>query len=233
MNKEIHEIQGRILKSLLLRDGGRFAELKPHKTPSDQFTFHLKRLIDGNIVKKEEDGSYHLTASGKEYANRYDSDSGAFKVEKQAKLGALVVAFRKKNGVRQYVAQTRLKQPFFGYRGFITGKIKWGENVEETAARELLEETGLVGNPRLHSIYHEHIYSKGDELLEDKYFFICVAENPEGELQRKFEGGENGWLSEEEFLKGDIFYDMKDLFSHIKSENCLAFSEHSYTVEKY
>lgn len=231
MNKEIHQIQAQILKKLLLSEGARFAQIKPDGIPSDQFTFHIKRLLENGIITKEGD-LYHLTLAGKEYANRFDIDSGPVKTEKQAKLGVLVIAFRDTNGVREYVAQERLKHPFFGYRGFISGKIKWGERVVDTAERELKEETGLTAKVKHHSIYHEHIYATSGELLEDKYFFICTAANPSGVLLKEFEGGRNEWITEKEFLKGNVFYDIPELVAHIRANGPL-FSEKSYTVEKY
>ena len=232
MNKEIHATQAHILKELLLRKSARFSDLKPESLSSDQFTFHLKKLVDEGVAKKLEDGSYELTHAGKEFANRFDTDSGPVKLERQAKLGVLVVAFREKEGVREYVMQQRLKHPFFGFRGFITGKIKWGESVVDGAARELEEETGLVGDITHQSIYHELIYSPSRDLLEDKYFFICTAENLKGNLLTEFEGGRNEWAREEDFLKEDVFYDISDSLALTK-KGAPKFSEKSYTVEKY
>ena len=232
MNKDIHKIQADILKALLLREAGRFSEIKPADLPSDQFTFHLKKLTESGVVEKTTDGFYRLTIAGKDYANRYDIDSKEVKLEKQAKLGVLIIASRGNVGNREYVMQTRLKQPFFGFRGFVTGKIKAGESVIETAARELEEETGLRGKVRQKCIYHERIYSSAQELLEDKYFFICLSHAPEGNLITDFEGGKNEWLDASEALKGNIFYDIADLLL-LAEENAPAFSEKSYTVEKY
>lgn len=232
MHKEIHPIQATLLKNLLLSESARFSELKPEEVPSDQFTFHLKQLIELGIVEKTEGGSYQLSLGGKEYANRFDTDSGVVKTEKQAKLSIIVIAYRDRDGVREYVMQERLKHPFFGFSGFIAGKIKIGESVLETAARELMEETGLAGAIRHNSIYHERIYSTSGDLLEDKYFFICTAQITKGELQTEFEGGRNAWIPKKETLDGNIFYDIADLLA-LTEENAPAFSEHSYTVEKY
>lgn len=233
MGKDIHEIQGLILKEMLLRETARFSELNTDNISSDQFAFHLKQLTDQGIIEKTPEGLYKLTVSGKEYANRFDIDSGQIKIEKQAKLSVLVIATRTNNGKREYVMQTRLKQPFFGFRGFITGKMRIGESVFDTAKRELTEEAGLNASNLEHiTIYHERIFSVEKELLEDKYFFIFLAENPKGDLMSDFQGGKNEWVSEEKSLDGNIFYDIADLLPLIKDKNT-GLMEKDYFVERY
>jgi 8-oxo-dGTP pyrophosphatase MutT (NUDIX family) len=232
MHKEIHPIQANLLKNLLLSESARFSVLKPEEVPSDQFTFHLKQLSELGVVEKTEEGMYRLTHSGKEYANRFDIDSGVVKTERQAKLSVIVLVFREKDGVRDYVMQERLKHPFFGYRGFIAGKIKIGESIHEAATRELKEETGMEGSVTHKSVYHERIYSMNGDLLEDKYFFVCTAEITSGDLQTEFEGGRNAWIHESEVLNGHIFYDVEDLLALVK-DGAPVFSEHSYTVDTY
>lgn len=216
----------------MLSETARFSSLKPEEIPSDQFTFHLKQLPELGIVEKIDDGSYQLTVGGKEYANRFDTDSGVVKTERQAKLSIIVLAYRDRDGTREYVMQERLKQPFFGYRGFIAGKIKIGESVVEAAERELMEEAGLAGEVANKTVYHERIYATDGKLLEDKYFFVCTAKITEGELQTEFAGGKNAWVPEHDVSTGHIFYDVADLLALVNSE-ASAFSEYSYTVEKY
>jgi len=232
MDKNIHEIQGGILKSLLLHETARFSDMNTNGVSSDQFTFHVKQLMTNGIIEKTAEGLYRLTIAGKDYASRFDIDSGPVKIEKQAKLSVLVVVIRESNRKKEYLMQTRLKQPFFGFRGFVTGKIKIGESVPETAARELEEETGIHASLEQKAIYHERIYSKDNHLLEDKYFYIFLGQDPTGNLLTEFEGGENRWTSEAEILKGNIFYDIADLLNLAHAKD-FAFSEKSYTVDKY
>ena len=230
--KNIHQIQGGILKALLLKETARFSDLNKEKIPTDQLTFHVKQLVSAGVIEKLPDGHYRLTITGKEYASRFDIDSGPIKLEKQAKLGVLVVVARGIGKRREYLMQTRLKQPFFGFRGFVTGKMKWGETSMETAERELQEETGLRAALQHKAVVHERIYSPSNELLEDKYFYIFLGKNPIGELLTDFEGGENGWVSEKDVLAGNIFYDIADLLK-LANRSTLAFSEKSYIVEKF
>src|SRR3989344_9638979 len=125
----IHPIQGRILRELLFHPDRRFSDLAPKGVPSDQLAFHVKRLLELNLVNKLGD-RYELTAAGKEFANRFDADAPHMKIERQAKLGALVVAIRMNAGKQEYLMQQRLKQPYYGFYGFVGGKSRWGETLE-------------------------------------------------------------------------------------------------------
>lgn len=232
MEKEIHPIQTSILRALLFRESARFSEMNTENISTDRFTFHLKQLVDAGMVFKIDDQNYALTTKGKEFANRFDVDSGPAVLEKQAKLGVLVVAMKEEDGKRWYLMQNRQKQPFFGFRGFITGKIKRGESVAETAARELLEEAGLTAEFEHKAVYHERIFLDGGELFEDKYFFVFLAEDPKGTLIEKFEGGINEWIAEDDVLSGNIFYDIADLLDLAHGASGV-FAEKSYTVEKH
>ena len=233
MENELHDIQKEILKGLLFRPTARFSDLNARKLPSDQFTFHLKQLLAAKIIEKEKQGGYQLTLRGKEYANRYDVDSGKPKLEKQAKLGVMVVALRNGGKSTEVLMQRRLKQPYYGFKGFVTGKIKWGELVAQTAARELEEETGLNGQLEQKTILHEHILSATGELLEDKYFFIFIAQKLKGTLIAKFPGGVNEWVAEKEIFRSrDIFYDIADILKLIKTKN-VGFLEKTYRVNRY
>ena len=98
-------------------------------------------------------------------------------------MAVLLAIEQVQSGVRQLLFQERLKNPYFGYWGFPTGKIRWGETIPEAAARELMEETGLEADLRILGLYHEHTsLAETGELLEDKMFFVVHCTNPRGEL---------------------------------------------------
>jgi 8-oxo-dGTP pyrophosphatase MutT (NUDIX family) len=231
MEKETHPIQLEVLKKLVLSESLRFSEMRPSGISSVHFTFHIKQLLGGGLVEKTGSGAYRLTIAGKEAAGRLDIDTPTVRVEKQGKIGALIIPTRVRNGVREYAIQKRLKHPYFGFSGFVSGKVRRGETIAEAAARELEEEMGLTGTLELRAIHHECTYSLAEELLEDKYFFIHVIEEPEGDLLPSFDAGSNEWLPESEAFKGDVFYDIHDLLK--LAHHGPFFSERSYTVEGY
>lgn len=199
-----HSAQMSILRHLLLSPSASFATLqKETGLTSDHFNFHLSKLIDTGYVSKLSDGQYVLSQSGKEYANRMDTDDNT--IEKQPKVSVLLII---ENDKGQFVAQQRLKQPFYGFWGRPTGKIRWGETLAESAARELLEETGLTADLSYAGLYHKMDYSKDTSaILEDKYFFVVYGKNPIGELVTDDEGHHNEWLSINELNAKDKVFD--------------------------
>lgn len=193
---EVHKVQMMILKSLLFVVDASFGELRRQTgLDSDLFNFHLKKLVENGYVLKQAPGKYSLSASGKTYANRMDTEDAT--IERQPKLSVVIIV---EDATGRQLHQERLKQPYYGYWGHPTGKIRWGETMLEAAARELCEETGLTADLRVAGIYHklDHDEASG-KLLEDKYFCIVHGVNPSGKL-KDIEGCHNEWLTIDEFL---------------------------------
>jgi ADP-ribose pyrophosphatase YjhB (NUDIX family) len=202
-NANGHATQMAMLKQLLLSPSAGFAELqKTADVTSDFANFHLKQLVTTGYVRKLASGKYTLTHAGKEYANRMDTDEKV--LEKQAKLSVWLVV---DDGKGKFLAQQRLKQPYYGYWGRLGGKMRWGETVLEAAARELKEETDLTADFEFKGIYHKTDYNKAGDLLEDKFFYLVHATKPKGTLKTKFEGGLNQWMTDEEFKSKDKYFE--------------------------
>ncbi len=198
MEANIHEAQTKILRELLFQPHAGYAELqKPTGLTSDHFNFHIVRLVELGLVDKKARGKYALSARGKEYANKLDTDNNT--IEKQPKSAVILGIEKDIDGVTHYLFQERLKHPYYGYWGFPSGKIRWGETIVQTAGRELMEETGLTADLRVVGLYHEHaIQAESGELLEDKIFHIVHCTNPQGVLKENFEGGRNVWMTPEQ-----------------------------------
>lgn len=229
--KELHKIQKIILKNLLTNRELRFAALNSAGISNDRFAFHLKRLIKAGIITKGRDGLYRLTSEGKEYANRFDIEGKEIFPQKQAKIGILVVG-RDKD--KRFLIQQRLKEPYYGYYGFVSGKIKWGESIYEAAKRELKEETGLIAsNLVLKGIEHKIDYSQEGSLLEDKFFYIIEANHNTGQLKEVFSYGKNQWLSKRQIIKLDDLFDDVPKVIQVVENNKLTFFEDNYYVTRY
>lgn len=193
-----HEIQMKILREMLFAPSSTFASLqKVTGLTSDHATFHIKKLVEVGYIEKTADG-YILTRDGKEYANRMDTDEA--KIERQPKSSVLLIV---ENNEGKLLSQLRLKQPYYGFWGRQSGKLRWGEHLLEAAARELKEEAGLTADLQFAGIYHKMDYLKSGELLEDKYFFVVYGTNPVGELIVDAEGHHNEWLTVEELVSKD------------------------------
>lgn len=224
-----HDAQMAILRHLLLSPGAGFAELqKSTDLTSDHFNFHIKKLVDVGYVEKKDDGRYVLSRAGKEYANRMDTDDNV--IEKQPKISVALIV---ENGEGQFLAQLRLKQPYYGFWGRPTGKVRWGETILEAGARELMEETGLTADLRVGGFYHKMDYDKDSgEMLEDKIFILVHGTNPQGELIVEDEGHRNEWLSHEEFAKKETSFQSVETITELATSEDVGFLENRYEYDK-
>ena len=84
----------KILRELLYHPKARFSDLNVSDLSSDHFTYHINCLIRDKLVIKTK-GTYKLSPNGKEFANTMDTDQSL--IEKQGKIGVLVIATRAKD----------------------------------------------------------------------------------------------------------------------------------------
>jgi 8-oxo-dGTP pyrophosphatase MutT (NUDIX family) len=228
-----HTTQITILRQLLFTTEASFAELqKSSDLTSDHFTFHIKKLVESGYVEKTDTG-YRLSPIGKEYANRMDTDEN--EIEKQPKVSVVIVLERERDGQREFIAQQRLKQPYYGFWGRLGGKVRWGESFEEAARRELKEETGLDADFTYKMIFHKRDYKKSNgELLEDKLFVVMHSNEYSGDLIVDFEGGHNEWLTQEAFMeKEKIFESARDFITLIDKNVPYHAQEYTYDDTEY
>lgn len=216
---KVHDAQMVILRELLFHPSVGFAKLqKITGMSSDHFNFHLQKLVELKLVEKVSRGTYSLTPRGKEYANKLDTDNHT--IERQPKTAVILAVERVKDGKKEYLFQERLKQPYYGFWGFATGKVRWGETITQTAERELMEETGLTADHRVAGVYHELVYQQETgEQLEDKIFFVVHCTNTKGKLVEEFEGGRNSWMSREQALKQPKIFTSFDIEIEIVSSS--------------
>lgn len=224
-----HTAQMKILRHLLLSPHAGFAQLqKQTDLTSDHANFHIKKLIDEGYITKNDDERYVLTRAGKEYANRMDTVDNV--IEKQPKLSVALII---ENPEGKYLAQQRLKQPYYGFWGRPTGKIRWGETMLEAAERELTEETGLTADLSVAGFYHKMDYDKDSgDLLEDKVFVLIYGTNPQGELVVDDEGHHNEWLSDEELHERGKYFQSVPEITAMAKKSAANFMEHKYEYGK-
>lgn len=226
-----NKTQIKILTYLLFNPKSRFKELNTDSLSTDRFSYHIRQLSDLGLIKKEGQ-SYYLTHEGKITASKIDTDKHEF--EKQPKVSVIVIPSKIVSGKKVFVIHQRTKEPYFGYWGFITGKVRWGETLSETSERELNEEVGISGDHKFCYGIHEMVYSKKtNKLLEDKFFHIMEAKNIRGKIKKKTKEGVNKWVTAEEFLRiTPKYHNENDLMNWYLKED-FEYKEESYFIKSF
>lgn len=204
---ELHKVHVGILHALRRTESARFSTLmSPSGLKSDAFKFYLRKLIDLGYVIKNTDGSYQLTASGKEFANNLDEQRRT--PQRQPKLSVLIIATKLINGERHILLQRRLRNPFYGFWSLIGGPVQWGDDFTATAARELKKQTGLTANFKVRSFYRKRDYQLGtSHLLEDKLFVVIEATHITGDIQNTWSGGFSQWMTPAQLREQAKYFD--------------------------
>lgn len=191
----------------------------------------MKALQDLNLINKLDNGEYILTIEGKKFSGKIDTDKK--QIEKQPKVSVLLIVKKFENNQEYLLIQTRLKEPFFGIKGFPTGKVHWGEIIVETAERELFEEANLKAKFKHSYTLHEQVYDKNTkEQLEDKLFFVCEGIYESGEIING-EGCENNWILEHDLAVTTPKYPNRDWKYEMYKSGFNGFIEHKIEVENF
>ncbi len=227
MQNDLHEAQAGILKELLFHPGSSFSALNIGGLTNDHFTFHVKHLVQEGIIEKI-DKNYFLTQKGKLYANKLDVD--ALKMERFGTPSVAVTVKKIVKGKTYFLMHHRLKEPLYGYWGFVNGKVRFGEFTKDTAKRELFEETGLTGQPKILSVTHKMRGPNRQDVKLDHFFFLYIVENAKGKLKNTKEG-KNYWKTLDQIKKLNTFPGFKLYVDVIANESYSPYIEDFIEVE--
>ena len=138
-------------------------------------------LVDLGIAKRH----FELGAHGGEWAW---GDGGLFRKSREEKSCGAVI-WRQGYGGREYL----LVRHNGGHWSFPKGHVEGDETEAETAAREILEETGLTAD--IHTAFRQQVtYSPKPGIIKDVIFFTAVPTGGQ-EHPQESEISQLGWFS--------------------------------------
>jgi 8-oxo-dGTP pyrophosphatase MutT (NUDIX family) len=121
----------------------------------------------------------------------------------------VLLACRQRAGTNndEFLASKRLRHPYYGKVGLLTGKVRFEETIEQAVQRELYEETGMRGKTiSLVNIYHK-IRAKDGVFVQNNIFYRYLVTNLFGEFITHTEHQENFWATIAELNQRDELFD--------------------------
>jgi len=219
-----HELQKQILLKLIHEPELSFNALWAKQGESNKFAYHVNKLEETGLIHKNGTGCYKLTDEGRKLSAFIEGDTGS-----KAEFPTLtVVMVVKQDG--KHLCQRRLKEPFYGVWGLVSGKINFGQNVFECAKRDLFEESGLLAEDwKLKAIETIKTFDN-EKLLYHHYMFIVQTDKVSGVLKEKTHKAEHCWLPLDEYLKKERFpSEWADLI--FKSDDCVLIEGERYMTD--
>jgi ADP-ribose pyrophosphatase YjhB (NUDIX family) len=124
----------------------RFRDLRPPRTDTNLFTYHLNALVKVGMVNKV-DGGYALSTGGLSYVDRVSTEKKTIRT--QPKIVTMLVI---QNGEGDILLQRRTKQPYIDTWTLPYGKLHVeDETTVEAAQREASEKLGIEDQAMIHA----------------------------------------------------------------------------------
>jgi len=134
-----HHIQKYIIGVLIHQQFARFRDLRPPRTDTNLFSYHLKVLIKEGWIDKTPEG-YSLSRIGLAYVDRVSIKK--LNVRSQPKIITMLLI---QNSEGEVLVQKRSKQPYINTWTLPYGKIHIDDGtLEDSAKREALEKLNVI-----------------------------------------------------------------------------------------
>lgn len=141
-----HEIQKYILTKLTYAKYVRFRDLKPPRTATNLFSYHLKLLQRGGMIEHDGEG-YTLSMLGLAYIDRLNDEGEIAYL--QPKMVTMFVIQNSDGGV---LLEKRAKQPYIDMWTLPSGKLSVDdESLKDAAAQEIFRRFGIQGSSLRHA----------------------------------------------------------------------------------
>lgn len=219
-----HHIQKKILYQLVTNPTARFADLRPKDMDSNIFTYHLKQLMAGKFVIKNEDGTYALTPLGRVAGINVTLDKK--EMLEQAHSVLLMCLRTEKEG---WLLRKRLAHPMFHKVGFVHGEPVATEPAVETANKTFLARTGLTVKFKPAGSGYVRLFS-GEDLESFTHFTLFTASEYNGQIETTLRNGENYWDKTPNFNDPGMIPSMPDIVKLLNETNGNFYADLSYQV---
>ena len=164
---------------------------------SNELSYHLKKLIDDDLITKKED-EYILTGKGETTAERIAHFTGK-------EVGHMVVVIIAMTKGGRILLLKREKRPFKGYWGMVGGKIKFDESIPESVKREVKEETGIkidTNSVKVRSVMLERV--KTNQGISHGNMLILTEAKPLNDKSTIMNGQHLKWFKLSDLKKNKI-----------------------------
>lgn len=197
-----HAVQKEIVRTLVSKSQAKYSELKPARIESNLFMYHVNQLIKRGVVEKA-DGLYKLTTLGSMYVDRANLDKLVFRIQPK-----IVTILTVTSGKGRWLLLKRLHEPHMDRVGFPSGKLHYGETLEESAQRELFEKAG-ISDAKLTlrgNVAMRFLDATGKETINHTIGYVFKAElKDEPDITNKSKYWAAFWGGEHELLTGNVF----------------------------
>lgn len=192
-----------ILNRLMFAEKLKYSEIHEVTDNHDLFNYHLKQLVKKDYVKKQ--GSiYSLSEKGRQFVHHMEEDKT---IQGKFKVGLWMDVLRKHKGKWQMLLHKRLKHPQYGWIGSVTCKLGYGERMDESIERELMEEIQIkpLKINKL-GVVRCFFRDKTEKMVGDGVFYCIAVPKWEGNIRYKNIEGEFFWHDIDKILELDKIF---------------------------
>lgn len=171
-----HHIQKAIIAHLMEYELARFRDMRPPKTDTNLYSYHLKLLLKQGYVEKTDVG-YKLGLRGMVYADRVNTET--VKLRPQPKIITMLVI---QNDEGQVLVFKKKRQPFIGKLTLPYGKLHNDDlSVYDAAKREVHDKLGDMTIDELKHVgdTYIHIIHEGEAAMSTLvHIFYATSKAP-------------------------------------------------------
>ncbi len=165
-----HHIQKYIINILMYQELARFRDLRPPKTETNLFSYHLNLLLKSGLINKTAAG-YMLSPDGLSYVDRVSGEKQT--IRRQPKIITMLLV---QNSEGEVLLQKRTKQPYINSWTLPYGKLHIDDqSVLAAAKREAWEKLAYGVEPKHIGDCYIRVQQTGakEEFLSTTLAHIC------------------------------------------------------------